>query len=735
MARVKMGSVARGALISFGIFFPATFASAQEGGVASTGGDAGAASALGDIVVTAQRRSENIQTVPITIQAFSQERLETAAAKGVEDLPLLTPGLTMQRNSGGSTPFIRGIGSPTANAGTEAAVATYVDGVYRQGLYTSHLSFSDVERVEVLKGPQGTLFGRNTTGGLIHIITKDPSADPHGNFSVSVGNYETYEVAGYGSTGIVDNVALSVGGYARRQENAYGTNLLTGNGVSYRNETSGNGKLQFNDGTTKITLAADYSYVEDPRGFTRGTTSGAIGGTPTRRVDGVVVPGLSFVRQGGYHDLSHNRDAYSNSDSYGGSVTLERSFGGVDAISITAWRHDFTDISQDNDFTAFDLSHAFIQFYTHNFTQEFRFSSNGDGPFNWIGGFFYLDSNAGNSLDILSGPNVVQRLRGRVDTKSYSVFAEGSVRLFGDAGKLTIGGRYTIDKRRIAGSVNGASVPPPAIARSKKWEEPTYRIVYDHRITDDVMLYASYNRGFKSGNYNIIPATTAPFNPEKLDAFEIGAKTTLFDDRVRFNASGFYYDYKDLQLTISNATSVTTINAANARIYGAEAELNAALTDALTLDLGASYVHGEYRSFKNAEIYVPNMFEGAPTGGNTRVTGFDASGQRIIRTPRFTGSAGLTYTHMLEAGNIVAVVRGSYNSGFNWEPSGRVKQGAYALVNASLGYTSNEGWGIRVQGNNITNAKYANYGGAVAFSDFYSASDPATYSVVATFSF
>ena len=685
----------------------------------------------GEIIVTAQRRAENMQKVPISIQAFNEVKLMSAAAKGVEDLPLLTPGLTMQRNSGGSVPFIRGVGSPAANAGNEAAVATYVDGVYRQGLYTSHLSFADVERVEVLKGPQGTLFGRNTTGGLIHIITKDPAAEPSAKFSLSVGTYETYEINAYGTTGIVDDVAMSVAGYVRRQEKGYGINLLTGNKASFRNESSIHSKIKFDNRSTRITLSGDYSYVEDPRGFTREAPPGAIGGVANG------LPAQQSTFNGDYHDIQHNKDVFSNSDSYGGSLTIDQDIGSLNAVSITAWRNDWTDIGQDNDFGRADLSYADINFYTRNFTQEFRISSPGDNSISWIAGLFYLNGSAGNRLDIFSGPvNIVARYRGRVKTKSYSAFAEVGIKMFDDAGKLTLGGRYTIDKRRISGTVNGAAVPPPTVNPEAEWKDPTYRAVYSHQFTPEVMAYASYNRGFKSGNYNIIPATTAAYRPEFMDAYEVGIKSQLFDRRVRFNLSAFHYDYRDLQLTISSATVVTTINAADARIRGVEGELSATLAPGLTIDLGASYVDGKYLNFKNAEVYLPNVdAAGQPIGGNSRGVNFDASGQRLIRTPDFTASAGLTYTAPVGNGEITATARAAYTGSVIWEPAGRIRQDAYTLLNASIGYKSDEGWGIRLLGNNITDAKYSIYSGATALSDFFAAGDPATFAIAFDFSF
>ncbi|MDF7774854.1 TonB-dependent receptor [Sphingomonas sp. AOB5] len=688
--------------------------------------------ATGEIVVTAQRRSESIQKVPISIQAFDSATLETAGSNGVEDLPMLTSGLTMTRTAGASTPYIRGIGSPTGNPGEESPVATYVDGVLRGSLNTTHLSFSDVERVEVLKGPQGTLFGRNTTGGLIQVVTKNPSETPMGEINFSVDNYHAVEVGAYGTTGLADGVAISLAGFARRQEKGYGINQLTGNSASHVNESSARTKLMFTSGGSRLILAADYSQTQDQRGFNRTPPPGAVGGVRGG------TPAQTYTYVGNFHDVAHNVDDRVQSDSWGVSATYEQSIGKLNLISVTAYRNDFTDILTDNDYGKADLSRATFGFYVRNFTQEVRITSPDDARLTWIIGGFFLAGYAGNIVDIQSVPtNAFTRYRAQNRTKSYSVFGEVALKLFRDTGKITLGARYTVDRRRIGGLVNGAVVPVAPVNPRYAAEDPTYRIVYSHQLTPDVLAYASYNRGFKSGNFNIIPATTNAYKPEYVNAYEVGFKTTLFDRRVRFNLSAYYYDYSNIQVRVATGLVTATLNAASATIKGVDGEVNIRVAEGLTLDLVGAYTDGRYDSFRNAEIFVPNVAAGTTTrnGGNTLQSGYDASGKSLIRSPKFTGSAGISYVQEVSGGRITASMRGSYNSGFVWEPSGRLRQRPYGLLNASIGYRSDDGWSVTLSGNNITDTDYMLTSGAGTSSDFFAAANPATVTLGVGFQF
>ncbi|HKP80217.1 MAG TPA: TonB-dependent receptor [Phenylobacterium sp.] len=698
-----------------------------------------------EVVVTAQRRTENIQSVPISIQAFSGDKLEKAGITGVEQLQMMTPGLTMSRSATASTPFIRGIGSSAAGAGNEAAVALYVDGVYHELTFANTNSLPDVERIEVLKGPQGTLYGRNTTGGLIHIITKSPSQTPSGDFGISWGNYETLEAKGFLTGGLTDTIAASVSGYVRQQGKGYGRNLLVGGRISKRDEESVRGKIRYESDGTRITLAADYAHVTDDRGVQREALPGVINGLPGQ-------PATYTIFNGKWHDVQTGSlprtsppfrrangltSGITDYQDWGASLTVEHSFDGFDAISISAYRNADVDLFGDSDEGRPFLSDALVDFNTKNFTQEVRLASNNKGRVNWIVGAFYLD---GDSINYLEVPTVIV---GQVLTKSYSAFAEVGFKLFDDAGTLTFGGRYTIDKRRIRGSLGGNPdfgqpgfpLPPPGIDPSTTWKKPTYRIVYSHQVNDDFMAYASYNRGFKSGNYNLIPATSKAYDPEILDAFEVGFKSTLADGRVRFNAAAFYYDYKALQLQVATNVSADIVNAAGAEVKGAEGDFSARVTDNLTVDLGASYVDGEYTNFKNAQVYVQNLdAAGRPIGGDSSIS-FDASGKRLVRSPTFTASAGVTYTQAFADGELIAVVRAQYNGSMSWEASGRLKEPSYTLVNASVGYEWNSGWALRVQGANIFDAKYSIATLSTNLGDVYSAGDPATYSVALSYKF
>lgn len=693
---------------------------------------------LEEIVVTAQQRSENIQAVPITIQAFSEDQLEAAGVKGAESLAMVTPGLVMSRTGNTTSPFIRGIGT---SGGGDAAVALYVDGVFIQGA-TNTNSLSDIERVEVLKGPQGTLYGRNTTGGLIHIITKDPQQKLSGNVSVSGGNYETVEAKGFLTGGITDTIAASASGFVRDQGKGYGRNLLIGGRVSERDEKNGRGKVQYKSEDTKITLIGDYATVQDSRGYTREALPGAIVGFADQ-------PETWSTFNGNWHDINNAalpttsppsrrasgpRGRYDRRD-WGTSLTAEHSFDWADAISISAYREARTELFGDNDFGPFYLAQALVDFEGENFTQEVRLASTNESRFNWIVGAFFLD---GDNVSYLEVPLVIV---GKIATTSYSAFAEAGVKFFDGAGMLTLGGRYTIDKRHVSGSIGGnpefgvpgLPLPPPDIDASKKWTEPTYRIVYSHQINPDFMAYASYNRGFKSGNYNVIPATTPSYDPEIMDAYEVGFKSTLAGGRIRLNAAAWYYDYQALQLQVATNVATSTVNAAGAEVKGVEADLSAKITDELTIDLAGTYIDGEYTKFRNAQVYVPNVdAAGNPVGGDASIA-VDASGNRLIRAPKVMLSAGVTYTYPLGTGALTGVVRAQHSSRMSWEPSGRLTEDPLTLVNASIGYEAAAGWGVRVEGMNIFDEKYSITKSSTNFGDHFSAADPAT--VMATVSY
>jgi iron complex outermembrane receptor protein len=243
------------------------------------------------------------------------------------------------------------------------------------------------------------------------------------------------------------------------------------------------------------------------------------------------------------------------------------------------------------------------------------------------------------------------------------------------------------------------------------------------------MIYGSFSRGFKSGNYNVTaPPGSMAVNPEFIDAYEVGLKTQIFDNRVQINTAAFYYDYADMQVTRIESGSLITVNAAEAKIKGLEMDFQANLTNALSLKGGISYVDSEYTSFENAPVYVPSA---TGLGGNDLVT-TDLSGKTLARSPELTYNLGATYN----IADFMLGVNYYYNDGFGWEPSGRVQQDSYELINAFVSWTSpDEHWGVKIFGNNLTDEEYATFVTEQSVADNYEPAAPRTYGVEFSFNF
>jgi iron complex outermembrane receptor protein len=671
---------------------------------------------VGEIVVTAQRREERLQDVPIAISAFSQSTLTNSGVRSMEDLVAVTPGLIIQRSGAGNTPFIRGVGSNSANGGTESPVTTYIDGVYMPSLYATGTSLLNIERVEVLKGPQGTLFGRNSTGGVVQVITRDPTtADTSAELRLTAGTYKTFEGGGYVNLPLATNLAANFTFFVRNQGDGYGTNIQTGNKTNYRNENTFMGKVKYDDGSTSVTLAADFSWFDDPRGFQRVPFPGTTGkGTPGGP------PALSPVD---FYDVNHGQDAFVRTKAYGGSITINHSFDAFDVTSISAVRQSSSDLWFDNDFGYANLNASRIRFFDNDASQEVRVASNGSGPFSWIFGGFFLSAQGGNRTQIFAPvPTFATYIAGTVNTTSIAGFGELGYQIT-SRDKLTVGARYTIDHRETSGQLGANLQAPGTLPREKTWRDPTYRIVYDHKFADDIMAYASYNRGFKSGNFNVLPATTPAFNPEYIDAYEVGLKTQFFDKKVRFNVAAYYYDYKDLQVNATTQFSTVTVNAASARIKGVDFDLNLRPIDHLSIDLGGSFLDAKYVDFPNAQSYVANP---APTYGYSVVAGGrDASGRDLLRTPNTTLTGGISYTVPTGIGDFTANARANYTSSFNYEVFHLSYQNAYTLLNLGLGWQSTDGrWNAKIDVTNVTNKEYAISGNVTDTASYYVAGTP-----------
>jgi iron complex outermembrane recepter protein len=720
------------------------------------------ANALQEVVVTAQRREQNLQDVPISVQAFSEAALLNAGVSEINELGTVTPSLNMTQQLIAVTPSIRGVGSPDASVGQESPVATYVDGVYLANPNASIFEFNGVERVEVLKGPQGTLFGRNATGGLVQVITKDPSHTSSADATVSYGNYQDFGAKLYATTGVTDSVAADVSSFFQDQRQGWGRNLTTGTEDNLTEQWGVRTKWLVDVGDkTQIRVAADYAKLTSNVGIQKAILPGSVGG------DGQVYFAGCVIQLGGnpaaptpaqfatcqplalaaatrappnWQDSFGAVPEYMASKSAGISARIDHdfgnySFGDLDFVSISAYRD--SSVYDDWEQAGFPLPIVVIHIDKQSyktFSQEFQLLSK-TGRLQWIAGLYYYHDKSGfvgpDGIQITGiAVNPAEMIDALITTKSYAAFADATYAIT-DRTNFTAGVRITRDERDISQQLYLGGSLAANIAQDHQWTEPTYRAVLDHHFTDSTMGYLSYSRGFKSGNYNVTGIGTPAVNPEYIDAYETGVKTSLAGGRIQLNGAVYYYDYKDMQVSRIEAGSLVTVNAAAAKIKGAEFDFLANATSQLQFRGGMAWIDSEYTDFQNAPVYVPNTL----LGGNDLVTR-NLSGDELPRAPKFTGNLGATYTIPSTNGKFMIGLNDYYNAGFNWEPSGRIKQPSYNLLSAFLSWQSlNDRWLVRLHGENLTDEQYAAFALEQALGDGYASAAPLTYALDVTLHF
>ncbi len=717
----------------------------------------------GEIIVTAQRRDQSLQDVPITMTATSAEVLEAKGISESFDLPKVTPGLTMTTTRNGITPFLRGIG--TQSSTSEQAVAIYVDNVYIASTAAAMFAFNNIERVEVLKGPQGTLFGRNATGGLINVITLDPSYTPEVKASIGYGNYDTFTASVYATGGLTENIAADIAGYVSHQGNGYGINQFLGNDVNITQTYSVRSKIRAELGdSTDITIAGDYARTKSDFGNAFQTQQGtlAFDGTPAI---------------GSFHDTNSTVPGGTTfaTEQWGASLTINHDFlDQLSLTSITAYRDNKYPSATDSDYSPVNLVTGEFVELSDTFQQELLL--NGElGDFLFTAGAFYFHYERGmQPLVITSDVPPIRSFRDtNVVTDSYSVFGQGTYAL-GPRTNFTAGVRYTKEDTDVQGQISAAdangmpttvtfdtATRTDGVSNSDSASKLTWRFSLDHKLTDDVLLYASANRGFKSGSYNSFAINDPPTDPETLDAYEIGIKSDLLDGALRLNAAAFYYDYKDIQVSaqrpsVGGVPSVGTINtnAAAGKIKGFEMDVVLSLPVSIgTFEIsgGLSILDAEYKSFPGASSFIPNVsingvptsgnalcaiaasggdFSGTLTGGNTACT-LDATGKDMIKTPKFSGTIATNYSFPVNSNMDFGLNLSLQHTGsFHWDPFNVFENASYNVVSGQISLTdADEAWGIRLWGRNLTDTEYYFQVGPATTGVGSTAAAPRTYGI------
>lgn len=677
------------------------------------------AASVNDIIVTAQRRSESIQEVPLAVSAFSTETLENARIENVFDLQQLDPSLSLSAQSGAVIPFIRGIGNLASQTpGNESSVPVYIDDAYYSRLFVPYLAFADnVQRVEVLKGPQGTLFGRNATGGLVHIVTRDPGQDFQLRTKVGYGSQQTLRGQLYASTPLSESAAIDFSASGQKMGDGFGKNLFNGKRTYFRDFFNLRSKLVWEPGAdTKIRLSGMYVYDN--------SSIGAVGGGGVPGFTRGLPPGFTqpFQQPAGFWDINVNYDTERRHRGYALTGRIDQGLGFADFTSISFYRNSKEPWTSEGDHTNVRFLEYDLNVKDRQFTQELQLRSKDTSAIDWIVGLYYMDAYAAydptdiKGLSIEAGGLDVYTLIGKQWIDSKAAFGQVTVPLGSESTHVTGGLRYTADKVRGRGitkvTPTGGQqiVAAPDYNDKAKFDKLTWKLSLDHDLSDDAMAYASFSRGYKSGVFNLLPLAAPAVPPEVVDAYEIGIKTTLAGGTINLNASAFWNDISGLQTNIvvfdqaSQVATVALASAGKARTRGFEISLDARPADGLSLYAGAQYVDATFRNFPNAPSIT--QLTTAPFGVTSTVV--DASGFRLPQVPKFRFNTGFTYRIPSGAGEWTLGANLSYRSGFPWESDGVVRAPDLTLINANVAWNPDfvPGASVSLWAKNLTNEKY-----------------------------
>ena len=686
------------------------------------------------IIVTAQKRSENIQDVPIALTAISGDRLIAAGITDLSGLDRLVPGLQFGQSGNDARPAIRGARTENISNQQDPVVSFFVDGVYRSRTSQALAAFTDVARVEVLRGPQGTLYGRNSFGGAINVISNAPTDELAAGATVTVGNYNAVRAEGFVNAPLTDTLSARVSGSYDTRDGYVRNSFDRNNDILDKNETYVRGQLRWEpssdfNATVRASIwrqggngGSDFGY------FNAGTPIDPNGGAFT--YDEVINASLARIntRVGGGNSpsdagpFSIARDADFVLDTDQRTIDLEANydFGPVAAKLLVGYTDFRTFRSADADLSIFPSGFEYQEDIAKTFTQEFQLTSTGEGAFEWTAGVFHMTDNTTGifafdrifNTDLLTNrpittspaPNSDFNSLAFVNTDSLAFFGQGTFNI-SDALRVTGGVRWTRDSKDFSRQTNGTFTQPLVFTGTPfrdnaTFEKVTWRAVVEGDLTKDNLLYASVSTGFQSGGFNnSADAITggASFDEQTITAYEIGSKNSFLDGALTANLSLYWNEFRGLLanafVDAGNGTILTiSTNAGAARARGAELELNWRPSDALNLNAGFTYNDATFGNFTLQE----------PISGTQR----NLDGGRIPFTPDFTARVGGEYRFDLAGGaRVVPGFNIYYSTSFNTNDFDYrfAEQGNYARLDLSLAYRATDNrWFVQAFGNNVT---------------------------------
>ncbi|MEZ0132647.1 MULTISPECIES: TonB-dependent receptor [Novosphingobium] len=697
----------------------------------------------GAIIVTAQRRAEAQVDVPISITNLSSDALKTASVQQLADIGKVTPALRFDFAGGFFQPTIRGIGTAVTTSGGGGNVGIYIDGFYSPNPLAADFDLISVSSIQVLKGPQGTLFGRNTTGGAILVTTREPSTSGNAfEGRVTYGRYNEAKAEAFANYVISDRVALSLEGQYRRgdgwQHDISNNDRRVGD---YENWSFRLGlKAELTD-TVDVLLRYKHGQVDDPSTMLASSlnTSDFGLGAPFGGVPGTYTTAKNRIASGSVPEVFR-----SNTDVVQGTIRADLGF--ADLTSYSQYRSENSLMSQDLDYSGLDLFQLGLPNLNETWSQELLLTSKAGPKLQWTAGLFYFQNSDTYITYINNGGNAPdQRIRlggSSTTVKSYAAFLDATYEITPQF-FLTAGARYSIDKIVDAywnQQFALTEMPVPNISNNKL----TPRVVLRYKPTDRTSIYASFTKGYKAAISDVggscqIPDTNYTCNrvkPEDINAYEVGFK---YEDRgFSFEAAAFYYDYKNLQVSIYRTGTAEIINAATSEIYGLEGALHYQVTPAFQINAGASYVHARYKRFNNAPVYVRCSELGEETAATCAANGVSfvvvpttLEDVTMQRTPEFTGFVGARYETDLAGGELALSGNLFYSSSFFFGPSGvQFEQGGYETLALRAQWNApDDGFHVAVFGDNVTNSRYLTQAQYSSFGIGANWSKPVTYGV------
>lgn len=651
-------------------------------------------SSVEEVVVTARRSEESLQTTPIAVTALTADAIEDLRIQDIDGIQYIAPNLVISRSHSGSSISLRGQVQGNSDSSADQSVGLYLDGVYVARQIGAISDLIDVERIEVLHGPQGTLFGRNTTGGALNVIHNKPAREFGANIELGVGNYNQQQAAMMVNVPVVDNqLSVRLAGKMSKHD-GYGDNVFLNRDVGDKDNLA----LRFSalyepESNWSLLLTADYMDMQN-----NGPTTNLL-----TAFDSSLPPGvdISPYINTPYHKTQSELETFEEVTAWGTSATLTVDINGLEFKSISAYRNLDNSTFTDFDNTPLPLFDNGTQADIDQFTQEFQLTGT-SGDLDWITGLYYFVEDGNERFTPLKG---LVNLYGEFEHTSYAAFVQGNYAI-NDKLRITAGLRYTDDKRELRANnvIAGGCAIAPALVQDPvnciadtdvSFDYLSHTLSADYQLSDSVFLYARTSVGRKSGGISKTIGTLTQFDPEKITDYEVGFKSDFFDKKLRVNASAFLAFYENMQRPITkvddNGNPVSfTDSVGEAEIPGIELQLVAVPFDGFELTANVGLIDPEYKEFTDA------------TG--------DRSDEPFTHVSKKTWNLAATYTKDVSFGYYKLHADYGYQSEKYYFPNERAREPGYGLLgaNATVHFEQND-IDLTVWGKNLTDEDYNGY--------------------------